>query len=61
MIKNASELKEYLFSRWVASLDLLGGTPGGRALQRATAKATAKAKLKSAAAQKRIAMLLLSL
>ena len=49
MIKNASEFKEYFFSRRVASLDLLGGTPGARALQRATAKAKANVKSKSAA------------
>ena len=52
MIKNAREFKEYFFSRLVASLGFLCGTPGARVLQRATSKANAKAKLKSAAVQK---------
>ena len=42
MIKNVSEFKEYIFSRDVASLGLLGGTPGAHAAARAKAKAKAQ-------------------
>ena len=42
MIRNMSEFKEYIFSRDIASLGLLGGTPGAHAAARAKAKASVK-------------------
>ena len=54
MIKNASEFKEFVFTRLNMSLGALGGTPAARAAAKVAArKASAKAKAKSTASEKR--------
>ena len=50
IIKGFSEFTEFMFSRTIASLGVLGGTAAARAALRAEAKAKAQAKAKSSGA-----------